>query len=82
MVLEETEAREWLQVQRTKLRDVFISAVASRLEAAAPDADRMLLRVAARRLIEVDSYNETGHRTLMRLFAEEREPARVQGCLS
>ncbi len=40
LVLEETEAREWLQVQRTKLRDVFTSAVASRLEAAAPDADK------------------------------------------
>ena len=38
----------------------------------------MLLRVAARRLIEVDSYNETGHRTLMRLFAEVREPAHVK----
>ena len=37
-----------------------------------------MLRVAARRLIEVDPYNETGHRALMRLFAEEGEPARAR----
>jgi tetratricopeptide (TPR) repeat protein len=38
----------------------------------------MLLRAAARRLIEVDPYNETGHRMLMRLFAEDGERAQVR----
>ena len=65
-------------MQRTKLRDAFISAVASRLEAGRATPTAMLLRIAARRLIEVDPYNETGHRALMRLFAEEGEPARVR----
>lgn len=74
---EDTEPREWLQVQRETLRDAFIGSVASRLETAGADADPMSQRVAARRLIEVDPYNETGHRTLMRLFAERGEPARV-----
>jgi len=75
---EESESREWLQVQRTKLREAFVAAVASRLEGKDRDADSLSLRSAARRLIEVDAYNEAGHRALMQLFAEEGEPARVQ----
>ncbi len=78
VLLEEPEAREWLQVQRTRLRDIFIGAVAPQLEASTPGAGGMMFRVAARRLVEVDPYNETGHRALMRLFAAEREPARVR----
>ena len=74
---ENTDSLEWLQVQRETLRDAFISAVTSRLETAGADADPLSQRVAARRLVDVDPYNETGHRTLMRLFAERGEPARV-----
>ncbi len=75
---DEAESGEWLQVQRTKLRDAFVSAVTTRLEPTAADADRISMRIAARRLIEVDPYNETSHRTLMRLFADDGEPARVR----
>jgi DNA-binding SARP family transcriptional activator/TolB-like protein len=74
---EEPEGREWLEVQRVKLRDAFVSAISAWIETVGPEADKVSLRIAARRLIEVDPYNETGHRALMRLFAEEREPARV-----
>jgi len=75
---EEIEASEWLELQRTKLRDAFTGAVTSRLELIDRDADRIPLRMAARRLVEVDPYNETGHRALMRLFAEDGEPARIR----
>ncbi len=75
---EEQEAREWLEVQRARLRDAFVTSVSNWIEAAGPGTDKVSLRVAARRLIDVEPYNETGHRTLMRLFAEEREPARVR----
>jgi DNA-binding SARP family transcriptional activator/tetratricopeptide (TPR) repeat protein/TolB-like protein len=74
--LEEPECRDWVDTQRTNLRDAFVSAVASRLEDA--DEDKLSHRIAARRLVEVDPYNEPGHRTLMRLYAEDGEPARVQ----
>ena len=77
-VWEEPEVREWLEVQRIRLRDAFVSVVSNGLEAAGPSTDRMSLRIAARRLIEVEPYNETGHRALMRLFAEDGEPARVR----
>jgi DNA-binding SARP family transcriptional activator/TolB-like protein len=76
--LGEPECREWVDSQRIKLRDAFVSAVASRLEATQPGSDKVSQRIAARRLVEVDPYNETGHRTLMRLYAEDGEPARVQ----
>lgn len=74
----EDEPAEWLQVQRSKLREAYISAVASRLEARESTADGVSVRTAARRLIEIDPYNESAHRALMRLFAEEGEPARVR----
>lgn len=75
---EEIEPGEWLQVQRTKLREIFVTAVSARLEGKDRDADSVSVRSAARRLIEVDPYNEAGHRALMQLFAEEGEPARVR----
>ena len=74
---EEAEFGEWLESAH-EARDAFVSAVANWLEPTRPDADRVSLRIAARRLIEVDPYNEAGHRTLMRLFAEDGEPARVR----
>src|SRR5205085_8263643 len=74
---EEPAAREWLEIQRTKLRDAFIGAAAAWIEASDTGTDKVLPRFAARRLIEVDSYNEAAHRALMRLFLESGEPARV-----
>jgi len=75
---EDSDSREWLQVQRTKLREMFVTTVAMRLEGKDRDADSVSVRTAARRLIEVDPYNEAGHRALMQLFAEDGEPARVR----
>lgn len=75
---EGAEFRNWLHVQQTKLRDEFVSAVASRLEPFDVTADRIQVRVAAQRLREVDPYSEVAHRALMRLFAESGEPARVK----
>ena len=75
---EESESSEWMELQRTRLRDAFIGAVTSGLEPADRDTDRLPLRMVARRLVEVDPYNETGHRALMLLFAEDGEPARIR----
>jgi DNA-binding SARP family transcriptional activator/tetratricopeptide (TPR) repeat protein len=75
---EGTDVQFWLNLQRGRLRDTFIAAVAGRLEPLDADADKVAVRIAARRLLEVDPYNEVGHRALMRLFAEDSEPARVK----
>lgn len=75
---EGTESQSWLQVQRANLRDMFASAVVGQLEPFDPGANRLHIRVAARRLLEVDPYNEIAHRALMRLYSEEGEPARVR----
>jgi len=72
------EAQEWLRLQRDKLRDAFVAAVARRLEPGDPAASGVHVRVAARRLAEVDAYNEVAHRALMQLFADDGEPARVR----
>ncbi len=75
---EGSDFQSWLQQQRTILRDAFVAAVASRLEPLDRKVDRVKIKVAARRLREVDPYNEIAHRTLMRLHAEDGEPARVR----
>ena len=75
---EEAEIRDWLDVERTKLRSAFIAAIAARIEPADAGADNISVRIAARRLLQVDPYNEVGHRALMRLFAEENEPGRAR----
>ncbi len=76
--LEGTEVQDWLIVQRANVRDAFVSAIANSIEPPDSGADRVAVRIAARRLLEVDPYNEVGHRALMRLFAEEGEPARIR----
>lgn len=75
---EGSDFQSWLQQQRTILRDAFVATVANRLEPLDSKADRVKIKVAARRLREVDPYNEIAHRTLMRLHAEDGEPARVR----
>ncbi len=77
MAWQELESSEWMEVQRTKLRDTFVGAVSRQLESGDDAIGPVQRRVAARKLIEVDPYNEKAHRTLMRLFSEEGEPARV-----
>lgn len=75
---EDVELGEWMEVQRTKLRDAFASTIARLLGSGDASLSPMTKRVAARRLIEVDPYNESGHRALMRLFADEGETAHVR----
>lgn len=75
---EEAEFQDWLRVQRAQLREAFVSSVARRIDPIEPGADRMTLRIAARRLTEVDPYNEAAHRALMQLFAEDGERVRVR----
>jgi DNA-binding SARP family transcriptional activator/tetratricopeptide (TPR) repeat protein len=75
--LDDADARDWLRLQRTRLRDLFVSFTGARL-AQDPPKGGVAIRIAARRLIEVDPYNESAHRALMQLFAQEGEPARVR----
>lgn len=75
---DDAEFSSWLRTQRASLREAFIGAVASCFEPLEADSDKVTLRIAARRLLDVDPYNEVGHRALMRLFAEDGEPTRVR----
>jgi DNA-binding SARP family transcriptional activator/tetratricopeptide (TPR) repeat protein len=72
------DVQDWLNLQRGNLREAFVSVIAGRLEPLDPGTDKVVVRVAARKLLEVDPYNEVGHRALMRLFAEGGETARVR----
>lgn len=68
---------EWLAVRRTKLRDAFIASVSARLNVAGSLFDKEQRRVAAKRLLEIDPYNETACRCLMQIHAADGEVARV-----
>jgi DNA-binding SARP family transcriptional activator/tetratricopeptide (TPR) repeat protein len=66
----EPKFAQWLRLRRAECREAFIASVSRQLEPLPPRVDRTQLLRAARRLIEVDGYNEVGPRTLMRLHAE------------
>lgn len=66
----EPKFAQWLRLRRTEAREAFIASVSRQLEPLPQRVDRTLLMRAARRLIEVDGYNEVGPRTLMRILAE------------
>jgi DNA-binding SARP family transcriptional activator/tetratricopeptide (TPR) repeat protein len=68
----------WMEVQRTTMRDLFARTVAHHLDPIAAGSNPLPLRIAARRLIDVDPYNEVGHRALMALHGEENETARIR----
>lgn len=66
----EPKFAQWLRLRRAECREAFIAAVSRQLEPLPQRVERTQLMRAARRLVEVDSYNEVGPRTLMRLHAE------------
>jgi DNA-binding SARP family transcriptional activator/tetratricopeptide (TPR) repeat protein len=76
--LDGAEWNDWLGAQRTKLRETFSAAVTRRIEPLAGSADSAQIKLAARRLIEIDPYNEAACRALMETFAQEGETAQVQ----
>ena len=69
---------DWIGVQRVKLRDALLTTAGRHLAAGADDLDPVLRRCVAERIIEIDPYNETACRVLMRLRAEDGEAARVR----
>ena len=69
---------DWIGVQRAKLRDALLTAVGRHLAAGADGLDRGERRWVAERMIEIDPYNETACRVLMRIRADDGESARVR----
>jgi DNA-binding SARP family transcriptional activator/TolB-like protein/cytochrome c-type biogenesis protein CcmH/NrfG len=67
---EGSEFREWHRVQQAHLRNAFISAVVGAVEPVERNADHRQIQVLARRLIEVDPFQEAAHRALMLIAAE------------
>lgn len=69
VAVKEGDLSAWLATQRTRVRNALLEAVALLLEA--PDA-RANLRTAhalATRVLEIDAYQESAYRALMRSFA-------------
>lgn len=65
---------QWMLLRRTECREAFIASLSRQIEPLPARIDRTQLFRAARRLAEVDSYNEVAPRALMRLHAENGRP--------
>lgn len=65
---------QWVRTRREECREAFIASLARQIEPLPPRIERGQLFRAARRLIEVDPFNEIGPRTLMRLHTEAGRP--------
>jgi DNA-binding SARP family transcriptional activator len=75
----ETPFEEWLVVERERLRELAIQALAQVTSLLRHAGDREAAVAAARRLLALDPLQEPAHRTVMRLYAElgRRDAARV-----
>jgi DNA-binding SARP family transcriptional activator/TolB-like protein len=73
-----SEGRFWLAVQRGRLRNAFVLAVAEAIEAPQPRSDRRQIRSAAKKLIEIEPFNEAACRALMQCFAADGEVAQIR----
>jgi DNA-binding SARP family transcriptional activator/tetratricopeptide (TPR) repeat protein len=69
---------DWLRDKRGLLHDSFVAAIAKRIDPFDESLDPVQVRVAARRLMEVEPENAAAHRALMHLHARNHDPARVQ----
>jgi DNA-binding SARP family transcriptional activator/tetratricopeptide (TPR) repeat protein len=67
------EFTRWLWSRRAMLRQQFVAVVSANVEASIGVLDPEEVLFVARRLIEADQYQETGHRALMRIHAARGE---------
>ena len=69
MTFEESDLSTWLAIQRSQARNALLEAFASLLEAPDGHANLRTAQVVAARLLEIDPYQESAYRALMRSFA-------------
>jgi DNA-binding SARP family transcriptional activator/TolB-like protein len=73
--LKSSNWNEWLQIHRAKLRTLFIEAISIDIETS---LDGSQIKLAARRLLEIDAYNETACRRLIKIHLQEGEQAQAR----
>ena len=69
MTFEESDISTWLAMQRKRVRNTLLQAFASLLEAPEGHANLRTAEAVAARLLEIDAYQESAYRALMRSFA-------------
>ena len=66
---------EWLLTERQRLRGLAQEALATLLESHLASGDRDRVGAVARRLLALDPLREATHRALMKIYAEQGQPA-------
>ena len=69
IVVRESDLAIWLDVQRARVRESFVTAYAGLLDAPDARANPRTAQDVASRLLEIDPYQESAYRSLMRSFA-------------
>ena len=72
------EAETWMQIHRSRLRSLFVEALAHSIENSVLGDDKNAIASAAQRLLSIDPYQESAYRALMRIAAAARQFARVR----
>jgi DNA-binding SARP family transcriptional activator/TolB-like protein len=69
-----SEGAAWLQVQATHLRELVIAALTEFLNSSACQGRSSVIEKAARRLIQVEAFQEAPYHALMKLYASTGRP--------
>ena len=65
----ESDLSTWLDMHRSQVREAFVAAFADLLESSDARANPRTAQMIASRLLEIDPYQESAYRALMRSFA-------------
>ena len=76
--VDEPEFLDWLNVQRARLRNMVLTAMSAYLSSELGAIAEPARMAAARRVLEIDPYNESACRVLMAALAREGESAQVR----
>ena len=73
IVVRESDLAAWLDMQRGRVREAFVTAYAGLLDAPDARANPRTAQDVASRLLEINPYQESAYRSLMRSFAASGE---------
>ena len=76
--VDEPEFLDWLTVQRARLRNMVLTAISAHLLSEMGPFNGPARVAAARRVLEIDPYNESACRVLMTALAREGESAQLR----
>ena len=75
LVIRDPAWEEWLSVERESLQSAVVTTLRRLIDRYAGESDSSRIIAAGRRLVDIDPFQEEGHRALIRGYAESNQRA-------